>query len=78
MKGRESARKKQDWKAKVKKAAVAGYIELHGYTKSSGGLHRCMHDVAIKHKALCSLSWPVAADSGECTSGLLLISSRSD
>ena len=47
MKGRESARKKQQWKDKVKKAAVAGYIALHGYTKSSGGWRRCMHDAAI-------------------------------
>eukprot|EP01044_Picomonas_judraskeda_P014238 COSAG03_NODE_2241_length_2964_cov_126.758115_1_plen_279_part_00 len=47
MKGRVSARKKQQWKDKVKKAAVAGYIALHGYTKSSGGWRRCMHDAAI-------------------------------
>ena len=47
MKGRESARKKQQWKDKVKKAAVSVYIALHGYAKSSGGGRRCMHDAAI-------------------------------
>ena len=41
------ADKKRKWAARVNKKAKAGYLPVHGHKKSTGGLRRCMHDMAI-------------------------------
>ena len=39
--------KKRKWAITVNKKAKAGYLPVHGHEKSTGGLRRCMHDMAI-------------------------------
>ena len=42
-----AADKKRKWAAMVNKKARAGYLPVHGHEKSTGGLRRCMHDMAV-------------------------------